>query len=131
MGNEAFEGAKNRAANAMKLSKCDFAVGIEGGVMELDGRKFAFAAVHIIDSGGKASSATTGLFQLPLESLKLVDDGIELGEAMDRITGVHDVKHGPGAVGILTRGVIDRTALYAHGTTLALVPHLNSHFTWQ
>jgi non-canonical (house-cleaning) NTP pyrophosphatase len=98
--------------------------------MELNGRRFAFAAVSIIDAEGRTSSATTGLFQLPLESLKLVDEGLELGEAMDRITGMKDVKHGPGAVGVLTRGAIDRRALYSHGTTLALIPHLNHRFTW-
>jgi inosine/xanthosine triphosphatase len=130
MGSEAFTGAKNRALNAMRTAPCDLAVGLEGGIMEIEGRRFAFAAVSIVDAGGHYSFATTGFFQLPLESLKMIDEGVELGEAMDRITGIPDVKHGPGAVGILTKGVIDRTALYAHGTTLALIPHLNRQFTW-
>jgi inosine/xanthosine triphosphatase len=131
MGTEAFEGAKNRAVNAMGLAKCDLAVGVEGGIIEMDGRRFAFAAVSIINREGRDSSATSGLFQLPLETLKLVDEGLELGEAMDRVAGIHDVKHGPGAVGILTKGVIDRTALYAHAATLALIPHINRQFAWQ
>jgi len=131
VGDEAFEGARNRAEGAMKLSKCDLAVGIEGGIMELNGKEFAFAAISIIDAKGQSSSATTGLFQLPLESLRLIGEGLELGEAMDRITGMSDVKHGPGAVGIFTKGVIDRTGLYVHGTTLALIPFLNRHLAWQ
>ncbi len=130
MGGEAFEGAENRAAYALRLTHCDMAVGVEGGITELSGHRFAFAAVAIVSSTGRRSFATTGLFPLPLESLKLVDQGLELGDAMDKITGEKDVKHGPGAVGILTRGVIDRTALYAHGTTLALIPHLNDQFSW-
>lgn len=130
LGNDAFRGARNRAVHAQELAKCDLAVGVEGGIIEFDCRRYAFAAVSIVDAKGRESSATTGLFPLPLESLKLVDEGLELGEAMDRITGTSDVKHGLGAVGILTKGVIDRTALYQHGTTLALIPHLNRQFTW-
>ncbi|HVP23942.1 MAG TPA: inosine/xanthosine triphosphatase [Conexivisphaerales archaeon] len=130
LGGEAFEGARNRAVNAMRLARSDFAVGLEGGIIELDGRRFGFAAVSIVDAKGNSSFATTGLFPLPRDVLKLVEEGLELGDAMDRVTGLSDVKHGPGAVGILTKGVIDRTALYAHGTTLALIPHLNRHFSW-
>jgi inosine/xanthosine triphosphatase len=130
LGKDAFRGARNRAIHALRLAGCDLAVGVEGGIIGLDGRRYAFAAVSIVDPEGRQSSATTGLFPLPLEALKLVDEGLELGEAMDRITGISDVKHGPGAVGILTKGVIDRTALYRHGTTLALIPHLNRHFSW-
>lgn len=130
LGNDAFKGARNRAIHALGLTNCDLAVGVEGGIIDLDGRRYAFAAVSIVDAEGRESSATTGLFPLPLEALKLVDEGLELGEAMDRITGISDVKHGPGAVGILTKGLIDRTSLYRHGTTLALIPHLNHQFTW-
>jgi inosine/xanthosine triphosphatase len=130
LGNDAFRGARNRAAHAMELAKCDMAVGVEGGIIDLDGARYAFAAVAIVDARGRESTATTGLFPLPLEALRLVDEGLELGEAMDKITGISDVKHGPGAVGVLTKGVIDRTALYRHGTTLALIPHLNRQFAW-
>ena len=130
LGDDAFRGARNRALHALELAKCDLAVGVEGGIIDLGGRRYAFAAISIVDTEGRESSATTGLFPLPLESLRLVDEGLELGEAMDRITGIADVKHGPGAVGVLTRGVIDRTALYRHGTTLALIPHLNRQLSW-
>ena len=99
LGEEAFKGARNRALNALKSARCDLSVGIEGGIMELNGRRYAFAAVSVADTRGRESSATTGLFPLPQESLRLVDEGLELGEAMDEITGIPDVKHGPGAVG--------------------------------
>ena len=130
LGQEAFDGARNRARSAMELARCDLAAGIEGGIIELNHRRYAFAAVAITNALGFESSATTGLFPLPQESLKLVDGGLELGEAMDRITGMTDIKHGPGAVGVLTKGVIDRTALYRDGVTLALIPHLNGEFSW-
>ncbi len=128
---EAFEGARNRARKAMELSKCDLAAGIEGGIIGVNGRRYAFAAVSLVSSSGFESSSTTGLFPLPEESLRLVDSGLELGEAMDRISGMTDVKRGPGAVGLLTKGVIDRTSLYQHGITLALIPHINGQLTWK
>lgn len=131
LGEETFLGARRRAANAMKKQACDFAVGIEGGIMDISTIKFAFAAICILDREGMQSTATTGLFPLPEEILRLVDEGFELGSAMDRLTGLNGVKRGPGAVGILTKRVIDRTKLYCHGTTLALIPHLNRQYTWR
>jgi inosine/xanthosine triphosphatase len=130
-GEETFQGARRRAANAMKGRVCDFAVGIEGGIIRIDAIRFAFAAVCIVSRQGIESIATTGLFPLPDETLRLVDEGLELGTAMDRLTGLEGVKRGPGAVGILTKGIIDRTKLYYHGTVLALIPHLNRQYTWR
>jgi inosine/xanthosine triphosphatase len=131
LGEEAFLGARNRAKRALDLARSDLAAGIEGGIIGMNGRRYAFAAVVVMNSSGFESSSTTGLFPLPEESLRLVDAGMELGEAMDRISGMDDVKRGPGAVGLLTKGVIDRTSLYQHGVTLALIPHVSTQFTWQ
>lgn len=38
LGEETFLGARRRAANAMKKQACDFAVGIEGGIMDISSR---------------------------------------------------------------------------------------------
>jgi len=127
---EAFKGARNRALQAMKMDKCDFAIGIEGGIIHVDGHHYAFAAICLLAANSLESSATTGLFPLPDEAIKLIEEGAELGDAMDKLTGTHGSKHGLGAVGILTRGCIDRTKLYEHGVILALIPHLNDRYGW-
>ncbi|MEM0075338.1 MAG: inosine/xanthosine triphosphatase [Nitrososphaerota archaeon] len=127
---QVFEGATNRAKEAMKLYQTDFAVGIEGGVKVIKNASFAFAIVCIMDKKGKSSMATTGFFPIPNEAISLVYKGKELGEAMDIISGDKDVKRKYGAVGLLTKGVIDRIRLYEHAVVLALIPHVNRNLTW-
>ena len=61
---------------------------------------------------------------LPDRVAALVRNGVELGHAMDRITGDHDTKRGAGAVGILTSGLVDRQRAYEALVTYALAPFL-------
>jgi non-canonical (house-cleaning) NTP pyrophosphatase len=49
---------------------------------------------------------------------------MELGHAMDRLVAESGTKHGKGAVGILTAGLVDRRAAYASILTYALAPFL-------
>ncbi|MEM0117040.1 MAG: inosine/xanthosine triphosphatase [Conexivisphaerales archaeon] len=127
---ETFIGAKNRAVSAIKSLKADFGVGIEGGITTISGRGLGFAAVYLIDRRGRESMASSGMFPLPEEAMELVKQGKELGEAMDILTGLKDTKRGLGAVGLLTKGVIDRTALYRDAVVFALIPFINSNYSW-
>ncbi|MDD5263960.1 MAG: DUF84 family protein, partial [Candidatus Bipolaricaulis sp.] len=63
---------------------------------------------------------------LPDTVAALVRQGVELGEADDRVFGRTDSKRDVGAVGLLTGEVIDRTALYEHAVVLALIPFRNA-----
>jgi inosine/xanthosine triphosphatase len=103
----------------------DYWVGIEGGVEEIDGRLAAFAWV-VIRSSDQAGRARTGAFFLPEAVAHLVRDGMELGDADDRVFGCTDSKREGGAVGLLTGGTIDRTGLYQHAVALALIPFRNA-----
>ena len=49
---------------------------------------------------------------LPDRVASMIRDGLELGHAMDRLIGEHNTKHGKGAVGILTGGLVDRQQAY-------------------
>jgi non-canonical (house-cleaning) NTP pyrophosphatase len=60
----------------------------------------------------------------PVVATLVRDTGLELGAAMDRITGEHDTKQRQGAVGILTAGLVDRQAAYEVLVTYALAPFL-------
>jgi inosine/xanthosine triphosphatase len=130
-GEETFEGAKNRAMNAIKMVNSDFGVGIEGGITMMSGTELAFAAVCVMNKDGKKSIASSGMFPLPNEALRLVKLGKELGDAMDILTGLRDTKRGPGAIGLLTRGVVNRAELYRDAVIFALVPFINNNYTWQ
>lgn len=83
------------------------------------------------DSSYKASASDkpvwgfgrTGSFELPLAVATLVQvHGMELGDADDKIFNRMKSKHGSGTVGILTKGMIDRSSYYVHSLKLALVP---------
>ena len=66
---------------------------------------------------------------LPDRVAALVRDGVELGHAMDRVTGEHNTKQNAGAVGILTAGLVDRQRAYEALVTYALAPFLSrDHF---
>lgn len=129
-GEEVFRGAYNRALGCSKVKGYDFYVGIEGGTIRHFGNVFTFAVVCIISSKGRTSMATSGYFPLPKELIELLEKGMELGDAIDLITGRKGVKYEDGAVGVLTRGLITRKDLYVHAVILALAPFLSQQFRW-
>ena len=54
--------------------------------------------------------------------------GEELGHAMDAVAQTIGTKHGRGAVGILTAGLIDRQRAYETLVTYALAPWLAAEY---
>lgn len=122
---ETYKGAFNRAKAAKKANAlADYWVGLEGGV-EDNGKEMRSTVWVVIFSKNKMGKAKTGSFILPPRMTKLIRSGMEMGHADDKIFGVTNSKQTTGAVGILTKGVIDRTALYETGVILALIPFLN------
>ncbi len=128
---ETLQGALNRAQNARNLvGDADYWVGIEGGCDEMHGELVAFAWIVAL-SHERMGKARTGTFPLPAEVARLVRQGVELGEADDRVFKRFNSKQGNGAVGILTRDVIDRTGYYEHAVILALVPFKNPDLAFE
>ncbi len=124
---ETLQGALNRACAARQAApQADFWAGIEGGVEEQDGTVSAFAWVVILarQGMGKARSAT---FDLPPALAELIRQGVELGEADDRLFERQNSKQQNGAVGLLTGDVIDRARYYEQPVVLALIPFKNPH----
>lgn len=64
----------------------------------------------------------TATFPMPESLTQLIQTGMELGDADDQIFGRHQSKQGSGTIGILTNGLIDRSAYYEHALQLALIP---------
>lgn len=122
---ETFQGAMNRCNYAFdKLNNGDYWVGIEGGIQKTNGETEAFAWVYI-KARTKTGKARTASFFLPEKISKLIDQGIELGEADDIVFGLKDSKKNNGAVGILTKNITDRTNYYSEAIILALIPFIN------
>ncbi len=126
---ETFEGAEYRARILKKLNEkanigASFFVGIEGGAINIYSKWFAFGAVCIIDQTGKIGFGTSPMFELWQEAVEDILNGVELGDVMAKITGDSDVKRKGGAVGFLTKGVVERKGLYLSGIKLALIPFI-------
>jgi inosine/xanthosine triphosphatase len=123
---ETMRGALVRARRARDAVAAELGVGIEGGVvMAPDGSLRTCAWAAIVSADGRESVGGSLAMPLPSRVAALVrDDGLELGAAMDRITGERDTKQGRGAVGILTAGLVDRQAAYEVILTYALAPFL-------
>lgn len=118
-------GAQNRAAGARAaMPDADWWVGIEGGVEGDAGTMLAFAWVCVL-SPRQRGRARSLAFALPAAVAERVADGMELGQADDEVFGRVDSKRRDGAIGLLTRGLIDRTALYEPAVIAALIPALN------
>lgn len=131
IGDEIFEGAKNRAQELKKLNnshdlQADYFVGIEGGVMKGFHKYRSFGCMCIIDKQDRISFGTSPQYELPEFIIKELLKGVELGKVTDRLTGEKNTKHKGGTVGFLTKGVMDRKEFYVHGLTVALIPFINA-----
>lgn len=125
---EARRGAANRARAALQLVPgAHLGVGIEGGVERPFGEGgplFASTWVVAVDLEGRSGAARSAAFQLPPFLEARVMAGAELGSALDAAYGLERAKDGPGAAGVLSRGLVTRSELYEPAVLLALMPWL-------
>ena len=123
---DTYKGAHNRARNAKRqFAKADYWIGIEGGINAAGNEMLTFAWIIIL-SENKLGKARTGSFFLPEKVVKLMNKGMELGDADDIVFGKSNSKQKNGAVGLLTKNVLTRTSFYESAIVLALIPFKNS-----
>lgn len=131
---EMYIGALNRARQALKnIPTAQYGVGIEGGIeddpKDNEDGMWAFAVIVIVDRQQRTSEGQTGRFRLPPGVARLIrDEGLELGEADDRIFGRQNSKQNEGAIGILSDGRITRMELYQPAVIFALLPFLHPEY---
>src|SRR5262249_20795438 len=125
---ETIRGATQRAKAALEISGADLAIGIEGGVVEEHAHMRTCAWAAVVSRDGRVGVGGSLAMPLPGRVASLVREGVELGIAMDRITGRHDTKRGAGAVGILTNGLVDRQRAYEALVVYALARFLAPGF---
>jgi inosine/xanthosine triphosphatase len=124
---ETIRGARARAIAAREGLGADLGVGLEGGVVELaDGTMQTCAWAVVVGAEGKSGVGGSLAMPLPPSVAAMIREGEELGVAMDRLIGAHGTKHGSGAVGILTNGLVDRQRAYEILVIYALGPFLRS-----
>ncbi len=131
---EMLEGARGRAQLALESvtaagRRVDYAVGLEGGIdlrrTAPSNRGFLMSWAYVTD-GHRGAHGCGGAVEVPPGILaSVVDRGIELSEAIDALSGERGVRDRQGAWGILTRGLMDRTASFEAALRNAFAPFYN------
>lgn len=122
-------GARQRAESARESARAQLGVGLEGGLDLRQGatgrRAFLMSWAYVTD-GRRGHFGCGGAIELPERLLAaVVDDGVELGEAVDALTSRQDVRSREGAWGVLTAGWLDRTRSFELALVNALAPFIN------
>lgn len=123
---ETQRGARTRARAVLSaITDASLGVGLEGGVViEPNGAMRTCAWAVVVDRAGREGVGGSLAMPLPPMVAERIRRGEELGYAMDAIANTVGTKHGRGAVGILTAGLIDRQRAYEPLVTYALAPWL-------
>ena len=120
-------GARTRAIRASDaMPDADYWVGLEGGIEVLDEQLMAFAWMAIKGTSGTIGEARSPTLPLPPAVKELIDQGMELGEANDRVFATVNSKQGGGAYGLLTDGKYTRESIYTQTLIIALIPFVNA-----
>ena len=121
-------GAKARAVAARNALDADLGIGMEGGVHRSTWGALLSSWAAIVDRQDRLGLGSGGRILLPKVLVESLEQGEELGPAMDRLSGLTDTRKGPGAVGILTNGLVVRDDAFRVAITCALAPFL--HPAW-
>jgi len=115
---EIMAGARQRAEALVRIAReknepWTYFVGLEGGldVVHERGVRWVFLEswAYVADRLGRASFGRSGGIVLPEPLVKrVVDEGIELAEAIDAFAGGNGIRDAQGAWGVLTRDLITR-----------------------
>lgn len=133
---ELMAGARQRADAVARLAreraeKWRYFVGLEGGldVVREGASRLVFLEswACVFDTSGRGAYGQSGAILLP-ESLaaRVVDDGIELAEAIDAFAGQQGIRDAQGAWGVLTRNLITRQDAFRIAVINAFAPFFNA-----
>ncbi len=121
-GDQTHQGSENRARGA--LGDHDMAVGIEAGVFEMLDGLYDIQHCTIISRDGKVTYGQGSGFRYPDSIAELVRKGMTVGDSVKAVYGDTDIGKKQGAVGLLSRGLIDRKSLTEQSVTAAMIPRL-------
>src|SRR5699024_2613652 len=111
-------GAINRAKHVFPKDKKANAIGLEGGVIEVDGILYLCNWGALMEEEHKLYTAAGARIELPSTFKQALYKGTELSELMDVYTKTNDIRNHAGAIGIFTNDLIDRSSMFIHVVTL-------------
>ena len=121
-GDETHRGSENRARAA--LGGHDMAVGIEAGVFEMLDGLYDIQHCTIISKDGRVTYGHGSGFRYPDSIADLVRKGLTVGEAVKQVYGDTEIGKKQGAIGLLSKGLLDRKSLTEQSVTAAMIPRL-------
>ncbi|MGC1105907.1 MAG: inosine/xanthosine triphosphatase [Candidatus Acidiferrales bacterium] len=133
---EIMSGAKHRAQALETRARNEnlpwrFFVGLEGGleIIPSSSQRLVFLEnwAYVADRSGYGAYGQSGSVLLP-EALvrQVVDEGVELGVAIDAFAGGHGIRDAQGAWGVLTQNLITRQDAFRVAVINAFAPFFNA-----
>jgi inosine/xanthosine triphosphatase len=128
-------GARQRAEALVELARAkkeawNYFVGLEGGldVVREGSTRWVFLEswAYVTDVAGRSAFGQSGAVVLPERLAKIVvDDGVELSQAIDAFAGGRGIRDAQGAWGVLTRNLITRQEAFRIAVINAFAPFYN------
>lgn len=115
---ETLSGAINRAKSIRKSYPKMYAIGLEGGVMYVEGNLYLNNWGALITPNDQVYTAAGARIPLPNEFSKKLNERIELGDLMDTFTNKKNIGNREGAIGIFTSSCLTRADLFAQVMTI-------------
>lgn len=129
VGDETIDGAVNRAKEAIVKGDADLGVGIEAGLFKFPGTITGYVDIQwcaIVDREGRLTVGCNSGFEYPPKVVsRVLGENREVGEVMDELTGVKDLGESVGAIGVLSKGLLDRVSLSEQAVLMAMIARLN------
>jgi len=122
---ESIIGAANRASAVQQQLDSDLGIGVESNITENAYGLFATAWAVAVDRQGISNLGSSGRLCLPVRLAQRMRQGEELGELIDEWVGQQNTKQKQGAIGVMTNGLISRTAALETAVIFALARFLN------
>ncbi len=124
---ETIRGAVQRAESALKHGS--IGIGIEAGLIEIPYSEVGFLDIHfcvIADHERTTIGSSTG-FEYPSIIISQAKGGMDVGRAMEELSGIKGIGRKKGAVGYLSDGVLTRKELCRQAILAALIPRMWTH----
>jgi inosine/xanthosine triphosphatase len=128
-------GARQRAEALVRMAReknarWDYFVGMEGGLDVIrDGAErlvFLESWAFVTNGEGRGAFGRSGAVAVPdALAMRVVDDGVELSEAIDAFAGGRGIRDAQGAWGVLTRNMITRRDAFRVAVISAFTPFFN------
>ena len=115
---ETMQGAINRASEVLEMSNGDIGIGLEGGVVSTENGLFLCNWGALAEKGEEPIIAGGARILLPDAIAKRLLKGEELGPVMDDYCQSEGIRQHEGAMGIFTKGAVNRDEMFKHTVKL-------------